>query len=453
MDRPAGTGAPGGDAPRTRAGAWVVAGVLLAALAAARIGIPIAADRPLLLVLVAVLGVAAVALARRPYWIVPGYLGLVWTLVPASTLGGLSPIELGGVAMLGLAIWRAPTRPDLALATALVIGLAAIPLATGWATAQIDAGLPTDQLRDLAFVAIAAFGLASVGDVDRAIRAIAVVGLALGIGALYSVYVAPTGLFPLETDPAGVEAARAAGPFGESNFFALSLAATAPMQYFVAIRGGVWRYVGAAGLIAVLGGIIAAGSRGGMIAALAGIGLCVVFSGSLGESGRRVRLIGAVAVVGVALLVPTLSAQVQSSTQRTVSGRATENRIAVAMFADHPLLGVGPGVYPLLYRDYARDIGNDPRREREPHNLYLQILSEQGIVGALGWLGAAFIVGAAVVRRRLWASPAGMAVLFSLASYGVGSLFLHGANLRLLYILVGMALALAYAPTAREDAR
>ena len=37
-------------------------------------------------------------------------------------------------------------------------------------------------------------------------------------------------------------------------------------------------------------------------------------------------------------------------------------------------------------------------------------------------------------------------MLFSLGAYAVGSVFLHGANLRLLFILVGMALALAFAP-------
>lgn len=432
--------------PRDQPTPLMLGATVAAALAFGAVAVPIAAREPLLLWLLAAFSAAAVLLVRWPQWIVPGYLGLVWTLVPASTLGGLSPIELGGVAMLGLALWRAPKRLDLAGVTALVLLFAAIPLLTGWAFAQLDAGLPEAQLRDLAFLAIAAFGLASVGDVDRAVRAIAVVGLALGIGALYSVYVAPTELFPLETDPFGVEAPRAAGPFGESNFFALSLAAAVPMQYFVAVRGGAWRYVGIAGLIATLGGIVAAGSRGGMIAALAGLGLCIVFSGSLGASGRRVRLVGAAAVVGVALLLPTLSAQIESSTTRTVSGRATENRIALAMFADRPLVGAGPNVYPLLYRDYARDIGNDPRAQREPHNLYLQILAEQGIAGAVGWLGAALVVGRAIIRRRIWEEPTGQAVLFSLGAYAVGSVFLHGANLRLLFILVGMALALAFAP-------
>ena len=434
--------------------ALMLGATVAAGLAVGVVAVPIASREPLLLALLAAFGVAAVLLARWPHWIVPGYLGLVWTLVPASALGGISPIELGGLAMLGLALWRAPKRPELTGTMVLVVLFAAIPLLTGWAFAPLDAGLPDAQLRDLAFLAIAAFGLASAGDVDRAVRAIAVVGLVLGVGALYSVYVAPTTLFPLEIDPFGVEAPRAAGPFGESNFFALSLAAALPMQYFVAIRGGAWRYVGIAGMVAALGGILAAGSRGGVLAALAGLGLCLVFSGSLGASGRRVRIVGVAAIIGVALLIPTLSAQVESSTKRTVSGRATENRVALAMFADRPLVGVGPGVFPLLYRDYARTIGNDPRPQREPHNLYLQILAEQGIAGAIGWLGAALVAGIAIVRRRIWEAPTGQAVLFSLGAYAVGSVFLHGANLRLLFILAGMALALAFAPgPEREPAR
>lgn len=383
-------------------------------------------------------------------WVVPLYLGLVWTLVPASALGPLpSPIEPAGLLLFAWAIWRAPRHPELARATALVVGLLALALLAGWSGSKLWLDAPLEQLRELGFLVIAALGLASVGAVDRTVRVLAVTGLLLGLGALYSVQVEATTLFPVETDPFGIEAPRAVGPFGEANFFALSLAALVPMQYFAAARGGWWLLIGSSGLVATLGGILATGSRGGLGAALVGLALSVVFTGTLGHQRRTLRLAALGALAVAVLLAPTLSAQLEDSARRTVSGRATENRIAFAMFADHPVTGVGPGAYPLLYRDYAREIGDDPRPLREPHNLYLQIMSEQGLAGVLGWLGAAIIVGRAVVRRRVWRSATGQAVLFSMVTFLAGSLFLHGSTLRLLFILTGMALALAFA-TRRE---
>jgi putative inorganic carbon (HCO3(-)) transporter len=46
------------------------------------------------------------------------------------------------------------------------------------------------------------------------------------------------------------------------------------------------------------------------------------------------------------------------------------------------LLGVGVGNYSIKYQDYSRTIGLDSRRvPRTPASLYLEILSEQGLVG------------------------------------------------------------------------
>src|SRR5206468_863211 len=116
---------------------------------------------------------------------------------------------------------------------------------------------------------------------------------------------------------------------------------------------------------------------------------------------------------------------------RTVAGRLTENRIAVAMFRDRPLLGVGPGRYRERYRDYARRIGNDVRPVREAHSLPLQIAAEQGLIGLLGWMSAALAIAATALRRRVFDHLAGRALGAALATYATGSLFLHGSQLRL----------------------
>lgn len=69
-------------------------------------------------------------------------------------------------------------------------------------------------------------------------------------------------------------------------------------------------------------------------------------------------------------------------TDQSFQGRLSENLAAIQMFRDHPLLGVGVGNYSIKYQDYSRAIGLDSRRvPRAPASLYLEILSEQGLVG------------------------------------------------------------------------
>ncbi len=67
-------------------------------------------------------------------------------------------------------------------------------------------------------------------------------------------------------------------------------------------------------------------------------------------------------------------------------GRLSENLAAWRMFMDNPLLGVGLQNYAVNYQTYSREIGLDSRREaRTPHNFYLEIASELGLLG-VGWL-------------------------------------------------------------------
>jgi O-antigen ligase len=122
------------------------------------------------------------------------------------------------------------------------------------------------------------------------------------------------------------------------------------------------------------------------------------------------------------------------------------------MFADHPLVGVGPSTYPLLYRDYTRRIGNDPRVDREPHSLPLQIAAEQGLAGILGWIGLLVLIVRLTIAHRVWTTRVGLTLLVSLGTYAFGSLFLHGSQLRVPYMLVGALIAVAWATDREPEA-
>lgn len=424
---------------------WAVAaGIALAAVGAVLVALSMAAQDSRVVPLLAIAALAGALLALRPWWIVPAFVALTWTAIDWATVGGIpSPVEAGGLVLFAVAILRAPARPAVTREVALVAALLTLPLLASWLLSQEGVGPPTTFLKHLAFLAIPALLLTSTRDVDRVVCALVATGIFLAAGAAWSVLVAPSTLFPL-TQPVGPfdpEAQRAAGPFGEPNFFALTLAVLVPLSlYLLAGEGTGRRVLGGVAVPALFAGIFATGSRGGLIAAGSTL---IVFAL---VSGRRGPRLAALALTIAALgLLPLFSAQTSSSSERTVSGRVTENQVALAMFADHPVTGIGVGAYPEVYRDYSREIGDDPRSGRAPHSLPLEILAEQGIAGALGWIGAGIVVFSAAAAAGMWRRPLGRALILALSAYFIGSLFLHGSLLRLLFILVGLLLAYAFA--------
>jgi putative inorganic carbon (hco3(-)) transporter len=132
-------------------------------------------------------------------------------------------------------------------------------------------------------------------------------------------------------------------------------------------------------------------------------------------------------------------------------GRTSEMLTGLAMFADHPILGVGTANYPTNYQRYAQLIGIEFRAEaRDPHSLYVQLLAETGILGAITFLGMVYFLfralGKACRAVELspqlhdwlpWINSIRLAVL----SYLLTSVILHNAYIRYFWILVAMALA------------
>lgn len=422
--------------------ALVALGAVTVAALAALIGLGLVfRDAALLPLLLGASGLGAFLL-WQPEWIVPAFVGLTWAALPGHIFGGLpSPVEAGGALLLAFAVWRSLERPRLAANTLLVIMLLAVPLLVSGALSPEGTSLPSSDLRELLFLFIVALSVFGPGSAERVVTALVITGLVLGIGGICSVLIGPSGLFPVVTDVVTAiepEASRAAGPFGEPNFFALSMAALTPLALYVAAKGGWRRWLGIATLIAIAGAILAAGSRGGALAMLFGL---VAFAAT--TRVRQLRIAAVATLVAAVALLPFFASQAESSSARTVSGRQTENRIALAMFGDYPVTGVGPHQYETLYSQYSRNIGEDPRSIRAPHSLPLEIASEQGLIGMIGWGVAAVVFLSYVLSRGAWRTTLGRSLLLSVATYLVGSLFLHGSQLRLLFVLVGLAMAYA----------
>jgi O-antigen ligase len=93
--------------------------------------------------------------------------------------------------------------------------------------------------------------------------------------------------------------------------------------------------------------------------------------------------------------------QSSTITDESFRGRLSENIAAIQMFQDHPIFGVGLNNFQYEYQNYSRRIGLDPRRElRSPASLYLEVLSEQGLFGALIFIYLIFTVLRRLISGR-----------------------------------------------------
>jgi O-antigen ligase len=443
----------GGRIPTQRlaADAAIAAGAVLLAATLPLIALRFLSLKPGLFPFLVVGTALGIFLLRRPEWIVPCYIGVVWTSIEAAYFGGLpSPIEVGGMVLLGYATWEAMRRTAFAKEVLVVCALLGLPVLIAALDSPAGYSIPVPALKNLTFLFLIALAIRRVEDVERAAVTLSGVGIFLGAGSLFSVFVHPTRLFPLKAPEFAfqVVAPRAAGPIGDPNFFALVMAALVPFALYLIARGDKKRQLlGLAAVLILIGGVFATGSRGGLIAVAVGI----VGTG-LALPSRRLR-IAAISVIVATLLVglPLFAVQRQDASARSDKGRWSENLVALAMFADHPFTGVGPKQFPNYYRDYTRDIGSDRRQVREAHSLPLEIAAEQGIAGIVGWLVGLLTVLRFAIARGVWDLMIGRTVMVSIGAFLTASLFLHGDTIRLLYVLLGMLLALGYAASRERE--
>lgn len=262
----------------------------------------------------------------------------------------------------------------------------------------------------------------------------------------------------------GVSTPRLAGPVGDPNFFGMILLVIVPLAIDRLFSERRRLLKVAAGWALVVSGlaIVFTYSRSALLSLIALLAVLALVR----RPRPRHLAVAAVATLLLLPLLPTsysqrLSELAESVTELTesgttseisVRGRLSENLVAVEMFLDHPLIGVGYGNYPTHYLEYSREVGLDPRNQnRAPHNLYLEVLSETGIVGfaALALvLGVALASGLRARRLLLQANKTRLARLveactLTLVGYLIASLFLHASHPRYLWLLTGTVLALA----------
>ncbi|MEU9863968.1 O-antigen ligase family protein [Streptomyces sp. NPDC047971] len=408
--------------------------------------------------------------ARRAWSLSPVLAVIALLLVPAAGgaeggtggTGGLADAASGLLVLICLVrVLRSGARP-LSRAAAVVIGLPVL----GICLAAITSSDPAASLPGVArylqvFVLVPAAVLLMIRDRrDFALVAWALVGLALLQGAVgVTQYLTGTGASYQGED------IRAVGTFGPTDVMGMATVVSYGLVVVTGIALGSGRgrvrtaALVCAGLLFLP--LMLSFSRGAWIATVLAVAIQLVLSG-LRRAGRVALVAGALAVVlvgglgvGSAMVKERVTSitQVAGAPDQSVTDRYTMWAAAGRMWRSEPLTGVGLKGFP-AYRDsnasLALSSGSDTagagalfRRQPllSPHNMYLLVLCEQGLVGLLALAGSwtALLVGA--LRRRAWGADCAL-VAIGLLSWQLIDFFyadIGGPSTVLMSVVFGLA--------------
>ncbi len=128
-------------------------------------------------------------------------------------------------------------------------------------------------------------------------------------------------------------------------------------------------------------------------------------------------------------------------------GRLLLWKAAARMIAAHPILGVGPDNFRLLYGEYAGLAGADPRMHS--NDMYIEVIAGCGLLGGLALAGLLWRAAGCVVTGLGAAPDWRLSLALGIAAAGV-AIVLHGVVDSFLsftptYVLISMTLGFAVA--------
>lgn len=257
---------------------------------------------------------------------------------------------------------------------------------------------------------------------------------------------------------------RYGGPIGEPNLWGQALVSILPLiVYATRFRHSIKNMILLAlGGLLILLAMIFTGSRGAMVAFLL-ITPLIAIDIKIKPKNLIVAVIFFFALLAVlpenyANRFKTLTSQDALAEDGALSGRQTAMLIGLEMFRDNPILGVGFGGYRINYWQYAEKLGLESNATnivheldaKYSHSLYIEILSETGLVGMIAFLfffGTMFKslynirkrINAAVIYKEwsLWIA----ALTISIFTFLVSGFFLHGIFYRYIWVIIGLAMS------------
>ncbi len=410
----------------------------------------------------AVLGLVGVAmLYRRPAW---GLLGIV-ALVPLeglfkdSTLSGSKFIgaSLALILMLQLALHQWPSdrlRSNLwrFLAWFLVLYFLSMLLTD-------DLGMSLGHLRELS-VGLVLFVITLL--VGREVNLM----MFCRLSTLSVTLTCILAMFSSKYQDQG----RAAGLLDDPNAFAMLIVFAIPQALLLVLKSPnlLHRLFWFGCCVLLFGGMTKTESRSGLVVLL--VSLMIGLYHYRAQLPRiRPRHLG-FAMLGVAILIPlaiytmpagyvariqslsVLSAGASGHNDESLGRRASYIVVGGQMIREHPLLGSGPGTFPLHYATTGYAMAFSPNHKagdlyRRAHNTYLEIFSELGIPAGLlfvGMLGMGLFniqrARSAWLKRHEWEQADLITHLgMSLLSLTVFLMFLSAPNQKYLWIMLALS--------------
>lgn len=464
--------APGQTLPSSLVAATIVATVMAAGLCAAAPWL----GAGLMGVAVLCLTARTIRWPRLDVFVLCGFVlvtGLNLSDLSLETYGASIPTKPIAALLLAAAAWGIVAGGRSWPVLDLTHGAVAAVLAAGcWSvlTAR-DQTLAMNSLDPLLTYSVLGFAIALIPDRFADLRWVAAalvlsLGIVSGLTLLHAAAGAEgNGFFGLAKAQQhhialDVDSLRYSGPFDDPNSFARILLIGIPFAAYGCVHArllSVRLACGALGLVQI-GALGLTYSRGGMLGLAVVAGLAawrlrrywrvLAVTGPLVAGtimavapGPALERVGA----AVSLVAPTNGV----AGDQAISNRLEEMRIAWRIFRENPLLGIGLGNYQGSFQQNALDSVSLFRKEdRQAHSRYLEVASEQGVVG----LGALVLLYACLLARA-WRSAGrvdlaprdrdfAFALALALVGYFVASLFLHDDYPKFFWILVGLALAL-----------
>lgn len=280
--------------------------------------------------------------------------------------------------------------------------------------------------------------------------------------------------FGVEQGHGTVTQHRATGPLGVENRYAQIMLMLVPLGLFrwwgeTTFR---WRAIALAATGVTGVGWALAFSRGSAVGLVLTVGVMALMGC---VKIRQVVLVGLAAAM-LLVIVPEYRTRLATldvlpgfiSGQATpakapdgaITGRLTEMMAAAKVFVDHPVIGVGPGMFRYYSRIYAQQGGLKALEgTREAHCLYLALLAEFGIVGTGVFFAAVGLTmrDLYALRRRCLREDPQMAYLVTgfflmIVVYLTTGIFAHFSFIRYFWTMMALSTAAACVTRRQLDA-
>ncbi|WP_078912462.1 O-antigen ligase family protein [Streptomyces sp. NRRL S-646] len=371
--------------------------------------------------------VPQLAALRRAAPVLPVLAVIALLGLPAETDSGATPADAAcGLVVLWAVVCtvRGARRP-LTRTAAVVLGLPVVGIAVSATGAVTTGDAVTGLARYLQVFVLVPLAIVLLVRDRRDARLVlwALAGLALWQGAVgVRQYLTGTG--------ASYQGAyiRAVGTFGPHDVMGMAAVVAAGVVVLTGLALGTGarrqRLAAAGGALVLLVPLALSFSRGSWIATAVTCGAQLLLAGVrralkvfAAVTAACVVLVGGFGVGGSVLQERLTSiTQVAGAPDQSVVDRYTMWAASVDMWREHPVRGVGLKAFP-AYRDshasLALSSGSDTEGDGQafrrqpllsPHNMYMLLLSEQGLLGLLTVAGSwlALLVGA---LRRLRGAP------------------------------------------------